>query len=433
MARTLRTAVVERPAWRRDGLRVEGPDEDVFTLAVSALERLQRQDGFHGPFARVHLVGTSGPDVAPAIGEAMGEPALEVRRAHGGATEVYAALSTATGSGASEGPEAVVVVDTAPRSTGEDGGAGHGAGAVAFGIAEGPGILLGSHGERHHPAERRPDATAWVRTVRRGIPTGAAPKGALLVRARIAPPVLLAFWTRELPEMTLATAAPRDPSLGPAPHLGPALDILEAARLELPGSTRVISTIEPTHTTYLGFHLEGAFPVVLPGPLATEPPTWAGRSDGETALLASVSEGAYVPRPRYQESRASRWRFVAEQCPACGHRTFPARGVCRGCGRGEGLVPVALPYDGGTVEALTTVRPGAQPTEFDPWVEAVGGYDVALVRLAPDVLATLAVTDAVAGSTPSGAKVRTRLRRLYPMEGEWRYGRKAIVEPPESP
>ncbi|HTT26230.1 MAG TPA: zinc ribbon domain-containing protein [Thermoplasmata archaeon] len=431
--RTIRRAVIERPAWRRGELRVEGPDEDPFTLAVSVAEALRRSEEFRGPFARVHLVGPTTPEVAPALGEALGDPALEVRRSEGGATEVYAALATATGSNASEGPEAVLVVDPATHRVGPDGERSSGAGAIAFGIAEGPGVRMGPHGERHHPPERRPDATSWVRTVRRGIPSDAPGKGALLVRARIAPPVLLAFWTRELPDMVLATAEPVDPSLGPAPHLGPALDIIAAAGLAAPGPSRVIATIEPARTTYVGIVAEAPLPVELPLPLPAEAPSWRGRAEGDDRRLASVSEGAYVPWPRYQESRGSRWRFVAEKCEGCGRLTFPARGVCRGCGRSDGLEPVPLPRDGGVVEARTTVRPGAQPTEFDPWVEAVGGYDVALVRLAPGVRATLAITDAPAGSTPLGAKVRTRLRRLYPMEGSWRYGRKAIVDRAPAP
>jgi len=146
-----------------------------------------------------------------------------------------------------------------------------------------------------------------------------------------------------------------------------------------------------------------------------------------------VSEGAYIPRPRYLENLPSRWRFLAEACQACHGTTFPARGICRRCGRRDALTTVALPFDGGRVVAVTTVGKGGQPTEFDAQVEAQGPYDVALVELARGMRVTLQVTDASAGTLEVGGRVNTLLRRLYPMEGEWRYGRKAVPATPPSP
>ena len=147
--------------------------------------------------------------------------------------------------------------------------------------------------------------------------------------------------------------------------------------------------------------------------------------------LGAVSEGAYVPRARYLENLPSRWRFLAEACGDCHGTTFPARGVCRRCGRSGSLTPVDLPLDGGRVIAVTTVGPGGQPTEFDRQVATVGPYDVALVELARGVRVTLQVTDSDPGELRVGDHVSTLLRRLYPMEGEWRYGRKAVpVHPP---
>ncbi len=149
--------------------------------------------------------------------------------------------------------------------------------------------------------------------------------------------------------------------------------------------------------------------------------------------LAVVSEGAYVPRPRYLENLPSRWRFAADRCPACGTTTFPVRGFCRQCGATSGLERFELPLQGGTVAAVTTVHPGAQPTEFDWRVDRQGAYDVALVELAPGIRVTLQATDAPAGAFRPGDRVGTRLRRLYPMEGEWRYGRKAVPLSPPTP
>ena len=143
-----------------------------------------------------------------------------------------------------------------------------------------------------------------------------------------------------------------------------------------------------------------------------------------------ISQGAYVPRPRYLEGLASHWRFEGERCPRCATVTFPARGVCRNCGRREGLVPVTLPRDDLEVVATTTIGAGGQPTEFDREVEAFGPYEVVLAELAPGVRVTLPVSDAAAGSVRIGDRVDTRLRRLYPMDGEWRYGRKAVPRSP---
>lgn len=147
---------------------------------------------------------------------------------------------------------------------------------------------------------------------------------------------------------------------------------------------------------------------------------------------AGVSEGAYLPRPRYLEGLSSRWRLIAERCSSCGRTSFPVRGRCRGCGRREGLSEVALPRAGGSISAITWIGPGGQPTEFDAQVESSGGYGVAIVELIPGTLGTFQLTDVARGELAIGAKVRTGLRRLYGQEGEWRYGRKAMPLAPGS-
>lgn len=139
-----------------------------------------------------------------------------------------------------------------------------------------------------------------------------------------------------------------------------------------------------------------------------------------------VSQGAYVPTARYDESRPSRWRFLAQRCEACGVRTFPARARCRGCGGTDRLRSEPLPLRGATVVARTWIGPGGQPTEFDGQVEAWGAYGVVLAEIAPDARVTLMVADADPSDVQLGSTVDTELRRLYPMEGVWRYGRKAV-------
>ncbi|MFZ0699416.1 MAG: OB-fold domain-containing protein [Thermoplasmata archaeon] len=162
------------------------------------------------------------------------------------------------------------------------------------------------------------------------------------------------------------------------------------------------------------------------GPAPALPFDAARRAALGEARLFAVSEGAYVPRPRYVENLPSRWRFVAERCGHCQSLTFPARGSCRSCHRSDRIERIDLPLHGGTVLASTVVARGGQPTEFDHQVDESGPYGVVLVELAPMARVTLQVADAPPGTVRIGDRVDTRLRRLYPMEGEWRYGRKAV-------
>ena len=143
----------------------------------------------------------------------------------------------------------------------------------------------------------------------------------------------------------------------------------------------------------------------------------------------SVSEGAYISRPEYLQNLPSRWRFMADECDSCHEITFPARGACRRCRRKDSLSPLQLPRDGGRVVAITTIGEGGQPTEFDAQVASTGPYSVAVVELGEGIRITLQATDATPGELKVGDAVNTLLRRLYPMEGEWRYGRKAVPVP----
>ncbi len=165
------------------------------------------------------------------------------------------------------------------------------------------------------------------------------------------------------------------------------------------------------------------------GPVArgpAEPPRAPELGAGTGPVLSAVSEGAYVPRPRYLENLPSRWRLRAERCDACGSLTFPARGRCRSCQRSDRLRFEELPRRGARVIASTVIGPGGQPTEFDFQVARSGAYQVVLAELSPEARITLPVTDGTPGGVRIGDRVDTSIRRLFPMEGEWRYGRKAV-------
>lgn len=320
------------PRWGPAERATLGPDEDAFTLAASAVERVVAGAlPLAGPVA-VEIVGPEGAvEAGPGAGFAsLLGPETRARSRPPGPGALFAAVGQAV-----DGRTASIVVAVQLGRAGEASGAG----AAAF-------LVLPGEGE---------------------------PAGLL----------------------------PPDPARGSAE---PWADAIAWSRVR-PGaeSDRWVGDWSPTH------------PRLSPS---------AG--SGPDSPSAAVSEGAYVPRPRYLESLPSRWWFVGERCGACASVGFPQRGRCRSCGRADRLEPERLPLDGGTVVATTWIGRGGQPTEFDRQVDATGPYGVALVEIAPGVRATLQMTDCAPGELRIGDRVGTRLRRIYSLEGEWRYGRKAV-------
>ena len=412
---------IVRPGYRIGPLDVEGPDEDAFTLAVEALE--PGREGGRGPGAleRLHLVGPTLAAQDWAFREALGRPRLEIHHHRPGAASLFAALSLASQAAAGSGEAAVVAVDVAAPP---DGGIRTGgAGAVAFHLSERPGVRVTGFGQRAHPSGRRPNASEWVDAAAR-VGAGPAPsaRGELLLVSERPPPVLSATWTQRFPQIPCRTETMPE-HVGRSDGIGAATRLIEMVQRLPTGAHGIVARVEPDWSDFLSVTTGAPVPVeVRSAPERPELPT-VGRGGPRLDL---VSEGAYVPYATYRENLPSRWRFVASRCPSCQRTTFPERPACRHCGTHEGLVPEPLPIQDLPVEAVTTVRPGAQPTEFDPQVAALGGYDVVLARLAPEVRVTLQVSGCPAGSVRIGDLVDTRLRRLYAMEGEWRYGRKAV-------
>jgi uncharacterized OB-fold protein len=318
---------VYAPRYSWEGRSVPSPDEDTFTMAVSALEALGARPTSPTP-SRILLVGEFPPVVDWALPAYLDQP-LDLARHSGDAAGLAAAVRDAAEGSGESGCLVIAFDRTGPQ----------GAHSVA--------MRFGSH-----VASRAPDWTA-----RTGFEGAAS-----LARAALA---------------QIGVGTETD-SGGPAP-----------------------------------------------------PSAWL--ADGVAAFtsigLAQVSEGAYVPRPRYLENLPSRWRLEADRCAHCQRVTFPRRRACRYCGRSDRLSPLALPRDGARVVAATVIGKGGQPTEFDPQVDALGAYGVVLAEFEPGVRLTLQVTDASPGEVQIGDRVGTRLRRLYPMEGEWRYGRKAVPLP----
>lgn len=422
--RAIVRAATQWPSARRDGRTVPSVDEDGFTLAAAAAERVLEAGTTEDPIVdSIWLVGDSPAEAVWGIPEAIGRPDLDLHHHPRGPAGLAASLVAAAHEPGPGGAGLVLGVDLPPD--GAEGAAAEGAGAVAFLLRDGAGLVPVGEFGRRHPVHRAPDASAWVAAGRRAAQlSGPDDSGQLVVVAKEAPPVLLNVWSRTVPGMTVVPSPASRPGVGAAPTLALAEGVRLLTEPTRTGDRGLVAVIAGETTRFVGFRRSG--PVEWRGEVA--PPahgTEAPAPPLPAAALEAVSEGAYVPRPRYLESLEARWRFVGERCAACGAVTFPPRGRCRGCAATEGLTPIALPRTG-SVEAATVVAPGAQPSEFDPVVEGSGRYGVAILQLVPGVRVTVAVAGSGNAPLPAGTSVRTELRRLYPMEGEWRYGRKAI-------
>jgi hydroxymethylglutaryl-CoA synthase len=428
MARAIVAGALYRPSYRSGRLWAPAADEDAFTFAVAAAERLLgRGERSPLPIDGLHLVGDFPAETDTGLPEALGVPHVAVQRHGRGLAALGSALRAAAGV-ETEGSALVIAAD----SVAEGGATGlsRGAGAVAYELRRGEGLLPTGAGARRHPNHRPPDADAWVLDAVRhsGLPTTGA-SGSLFFVAAESPPVLLAFWRRAQSGMAVVPASPSPAGAGTSHSLGAALWLLDIASRPDLGEWNLVARVTPEESQFVGLRRTGSFAVVGARPSSDEGPGLGAPPPAiPEEVRASVSEGAYVPRPRYLENLPSRWRLVAERCAACDTLTFPVRGRCRGCGRTEGLTDEPLPGVG-TVLASTVVAPGAHPTEFDALVAAAGAYGVVLAEMAPKVRVTLQVADHTPEPVRPGRRITTQLRRLYPMEGEWRYGRKAIEEP----
>lgn len=321
--------------------RLAGPDEDIFTLAATALERLLDDEGA-GPYTLLLVAGDFSSADEANLARFLGGT-VPIERSGTGAEGTARAVASALGPGKGDGAVALVATDlfravdpeaASDQPTPSDG-------AVA--------LVVGPGGVR--PADLRLEAG-------RGLAASST--------------------------QALATVLAEAPWAGSVARVGD-------------------WAIDPKQGPPARVHPEGATSPSLP-----------------------VSQGAYVPWATYLADIPSRWRFAAERCPTCGATTIPMRGRCRGCGSTGPLELVHLPRDGGEVVASTVIGPGGQPTEFDDQVSESGPYGVVMVELAPGARVTLQVTDSGAERWPVGSRAGSRLRRLYRMEGEWRYGRKAV-------
>jgi uncharacterized OB-fold protein len=417
--RSIARAVAIAPAYQLGKLAVPGPDEDAFTLAAAAVEELL---GSSAPPADLHLVGDF-PSMADGGFRALvGSDRLNLHRYAAGSDGLFQALVTAAQTAQATGSAMVVAAEVVgPLAT--NARPGFGGGAVAFSLMERGGILpLSSTGPIDAPRE---EVSRTSLSSHSNDPTPSAQEektvGLCLTDGVAASSRSdtnqWEFMSRDLPLW------------GNAPTIGPAIALERLYRklsAGAPGQLKVEKR-NVTHRLFVQRTGEvawlGAFSGSARSAMPISEEVWRRSFDRP---VRTVSEGAYIPGPRYLENLPSRWRFAATRCAACGTYAMPPRGVCPKCRATEGQIPETLRRSGGTIVASTMIGPGGQPTEFDAQVELTGAYQVVIVELAPGVRVTLQVTDAVVGELTIGGQVDTRLRRLYPMEGEWRYGRKAV-------
>ncbi|MCI4332759.1 MAG: hypothetical protein L3K01_03365 [Thermoplasmata archaeon] len=415
MAAAIFAAAVARPSARLGPLAVEAPDEDAFTLAVAAAEALPVLPGGGAP-SRLDLVGDFGPSAEWGIPEALGWRDTAVHTSSGGPAHLFEAIR-GHGREAAERTRIVLAVDRSGIGRGR--GIAHGALAVALAIGPGTGIQV-DHVAAHVRSPSEPPQPLRPEHL------GGRPSGDPVALLLIGDDERLVAAAREAGGLGFApSVVPKaPPGTGPAPTTPYAL-ALRASDPETAVHPFVLGALGADRDVYVRGRVTGtvAWSESAPAPtmVLSAPP-----APDEPQALDARSEGAYVPRARYLENLPSRWRLEADWCPGCGRWTFPVRGACSGCGDSEHLERRPLSRRDWKVEAATIVRPGAQPTEFDGTVALSGAYGVVIARSPEGPRGTFQVAGPAA-PIELGTAVTTVLRRLYPMEGEWRYGRKALV------
>lgn len=399
----LRAAAVALPRWSRGTVRVEGPDEDAFTLLVRAGELLRRAsptvEDARAEVRSVRLVASMAGEDRDALFEAWGMPPVELITYPDTSDGVVQALSDALDASLPErqGRAWVLGVQTS-RTTGRgvEDPPKESAGAVAL-------AFDGESGPSFHASDAEPPRT-WV--------TGSLGPGAP---------------ARPLPVPGLR-------SHHDAPHRL-LLTLVEAASQAAHGE-RVVWVHATGERTARRELLDGR-PVVLAGYPLEEEELLEMSEEGWRALagapLGAVSQGAYLSLESYKASLPARWRLEGESCSGCGGWTFPPTGRCHRCGMREGLRRGRLAREGARLESATVIRKGAQPTEFDFHQETYGPYGVGLVRFPEGPRLTFQITDERPASSEVGGPVELVLRRLYPQEGAWRYGLKARRSPAVGP
>lgn len=152
-----------------------------------------------------------------------------------------------------------------------------------------------------------------------------------------------------------------------------------------------------------------------PVPLTTEVMDRLARWERDAPLR--VPMGAHIPQATWDRHAGQRYRLEGAAC-AQGHVVFPPRDTCPRC---RALATKKALSRAGVLESFTVVAKGAAPSEFEPLQDIVGEYAVGVASF--DGARVAAQTcDTPLDSLRIGAPVNPVFRRLYGVEGVWRYG-----------
>ncbi|MCI4357905.1 MAG: hypothetical protein L3J95_01995 [Thermoplasmata archaeon] len=419
MDREIVAASFSEARGRLGGSPVEGPDEDAFTLACEAFDELPWAAG-DAPRVRAHVVGEL-PEGAPDdLAEGLGVPGLQRVDWPGttaGLWDALAAASQATGAGT----EAVVLFESGPPQ--DSISQRPLAGALALGLSRRDGIRYVGHtpvdsSDRNTPSFRSGTDLLF------GDRDAGDPLPPLIryLEAEPASPSIERSSGSSIPANRSRLEDGRDPG-----SIHSILELWQAV-WSVDGPRVAIGIEGPNGSSLVALERHAPIASVVRRSASSNGTTREARTSSTrpSALPANLSEGAYVPRATYRSERAHRWRLAADRCSRCGEITFPSHGRCASCGSTDTLTRFELPRRDLRVEASTIIHAGAQPTEFDRQVEGAGPYEVVIASVCPGVRITLQVSDTPVGSIGVGDRIDAKLRRLIPMEGEWRYGLKAV-------
>ncbi len=141
----------------------------------------------------------------------------------------------------------------------------------------------------------------------------------------------------------------------------------------------------------------------------------------QAAALDTTPMGAYVPPATWAASDDVRYRPQLGVC-GDGHARFPPRPACPTCGKPAESRRFVT---NGRVHTFTVIS-GGGPTEFDFLHQAWGSY--ASLAVAPEDHGDARIPALAADVDPEqisiGQPVEPVFRRIYAMQGAWRYGTK---------
>ncbi|MFB6254187.1 MAG: zinc ribbon domain-containing protein [Halobacteriaceae archaeon] len=138
--------------------------------------------------------------------------------------------------------------------------------------------------------------------------------------------------------------------------------------------------------------------------------------------------GAYVSLPSWKRTLDQRYNLLGGKCQTCNELVFPPHGACPECGEQDEYEMKSLATEGEII-AITEIKQGGAPPEFQQFQSATGSYASAIVTVnGPDTeTVDIPVMINFVDSAPSvGDHISLTIRRLYTQEGIPRYSMKGV-------